>query len=206
LPSYDDSKEVRMLDLGANVNSPPETLLQFALMGSVAASELDAIDNPRIGLLNIGEEAHKGDDVIKKTAQLLTACPHLNYTGYIEPHKIYSNHVDVIVCDGFIGNISLKSIEGTARLIKHFIEKSYKASWYSKLMALLSWPIMTQMKQDMSTSKRNGASMIGLNGIVIKSHGAADVTAFANAIKNAYDEGQRRIPEQIAERVSSLIV
>jgi phosphate acyltransferase len=206
LPTYDKDQGFRMLDLGANVDVPAESLVQFAIMGSVIASAVDNIEAPRVALLNIGEESHKGNAVIKQAADLLSTMQDINYIGYIEPNRIYHGSADVVVCDGFLGNISLKSIEGTARLVKHFVESAYRATWYSKLMALLSKPVIDRMKHNMSTSKRNGASMVGLNGIVVKSHGNANIKGFAYAIKNAYDESTLAIPEQIASKASSFIV
>ena len=187
-PSYDLEQGVYMLDLGANVDSPPEALLQFAMMGSVLASAQDGIERPRVALLNIGEESHKGNPVIQESAVLLEQNPSIHYIGFIEPNMIYSDVADVIVCDGFIGNIALKSIEGTARVIKHFMRSAYEATWFNRFLSVISGSVINRMRHSMSTSRRNGATFVGLNGIVIKSHGDANIKGFANAIKNAYDE------------------
>ncbi len=206
LPTYHDEKGVRMLDLGANVGSSANTLFQFALMGSLAATALDKIESPRVALLNIGQESHKGHQVIQEAGKLLQASKVLNYVGFIEPNMIFSDVVDVIVCDGFVGNIALKSMEGTARLFKHMMKSTFMSSFYGKIIACLSAPIMRKLGHSMSPSRRNGASLIGLNGIVVKSHGDANIKGFANAIKNAYDEIQFTIPQRIADKVTALIL
>ncbi len=205
LPTFDGEKGVRMLDLGANVDSPPHALMQFAMMGSVLASAVDNIDNPKVALLNIGEESHKGNASIQEASDMLKNTGSINYVGFIEPNRIFSGQVDVVVCDGFIGNIALKSIEGSAHIVKHYIRQAYSVSWFNKLLALISKSVINRLNNALSISRRNGASFAGLNGIVIKSHGDASIKGFANAIKNAYDEVQLAIPGRIAQAYDALM-
>lgn len=205
LPTLYEDKGFYMLDLGANIDSSPNNLLQFAIMGSVVVSTLDGVVEPRVALLNIGEEHHKGNEVIRQAAELLSRTPEINYVGFVEPNNCFLGEVDVVVCDGFAGNVALKSIEGTVKLVKKFIRDAYDSSWYTKLLAFFSKPVFAHFRESMSTSRRNGAHMIGLNGVVVKSHGGASVKGFANAIEISYYEMQSALPQRIAERVSSII-
>ncbi|MGB5177779.1 MAG: phosphate acyltransferase PlsX [Gammaproteobacteria bacterium] len=191
-----------MLDLGANVDCNAEHLFQFALMGSVLAAAVDGNKHPRVGLLNIGEEEIKGNEQVKQAAQLLqSGMP--NYAGYAEGDDIYKGNFDVIVCDGFVGNVSLKTSEGVARMIAEFIRQEFRRNLLTKLTALIAIPVLKAFRNRIDPRAYNGASLLGLRGIVIKSHGGADAFAFANAIKVAILEVRENVPERITARLRS---
>ena len=191
-----------MLDLGANVDCNAEHLLQFALMGSVLAGAVDSNRQPRIGLLNIGEEEIKGNDQVKEAARLLAGSS-LNYSGYAEGDDIYKGTFDVIVCDGFVGNISLKSSEGVAKMIAHFIRQEFTRNLLTRLAALITLPVLRSFRKKIDPRRYNGASLLGLRGIVIKSHGSADVLSYANAIKVAVVEARESVPERISSQLQT---
>lgn len=199
------SGKTRVLDLGANVDSCAEHLFQFAVMGSVLASALDNNDRPRVGLLNIGEEEIKGNDQVKRTAHLLAEHDWINYIGYVEGDDIYKGSADVIVCDGFVGNVALKSSEGLAQLIGHYMRKAFEQNWMTKTAAFLSWPVLRMIKKRIDPSRYNGASMLGLNGIVVKSHGSADIRAFSYAIEEAIMEVKMNVPQLIGQQVADVL-
>jgi glycerol-3-phosphate acyltransferase PlsX len=201
LPTFKINKEVRMLDLGANVDSSAEHLFQFAVMGSVLVSALDNIQHPKVALLNIGQEEIKGNDQVKHTAQLLSDSDFINYIGYIEGNDIFSGVADVVVCDGFVGNIALKTMEGAAKLFATYLKKAFNRNWLAQLSAFLARPSLYYLKKCMDPGRRNGASLIGLQGIVVKSHGSAKTQAFANAIKEAIHEVENNIPQLIHQEV-----
>lgn len=198
-------KRVWILDLGANVDSTAEHLLQFAVMGSVLAAAVDNIDNPRVGLLNIGTEDIKGNEQVKHAAQLLLDMPTINYIGYVEGDNIYSGNTDVIVCDGFVGNVALKATEGIAKLIVHYMKEAFNRNWLTKLAGLVAAPVLKSFRKQVDPARYNGASLIGLQGIVIKSHGGAQKLAFANAIGEARLEAQQNIPQRIHDKVGALL-
>ena len=176
---------VHWLDLGANVDSDAEQLLQFALMGSELAKAVDGNANPQVGLLNIGEEEIKGNAVVKKAAKLLEESP-LNYVGFVEGNDIFlKQHIDVVVCDGFVGNVALKSTEGVAKFIQNGLKEAFSHNIYSKLVGLLALPALKRFKSRIDPRNYNGATLLGLKGIVVKSHGNADPVSFANAINIA---------------------
>ena len=187
-----------MLDLGANVDVDAEHLLQFSVMGSVLASAVDGNRSPRIGLLNIGEEEIKGNEQVKEAARLLSSS-HLNYGGYAEGDDIYKGGFDVIVCDGFVGNVSLKTTEGVAKMIAQFIREEFSRNLLTKAAALVTMPVLRAFRRRIDPRRYNGASLLGLRGIVIKSHGSADALAFSNAIK----VGVLAVRESVPERISS---
>jgi glycerol-3-phosphate acyltransferase PlsX len=187
-----------MLDLGANVDVGADHLLQFSVMGSVMASAVDGNTSPRIGLLNIGEEEIKGNEQVKEAAGLLSSS-HLNYGGYAEGDDIYKGGFDVIVCDGFVGNVSLKTTEGVAKMIAQFIREEFSRNLLTKAAALITMPVLRAFRRRIDPRRYNGASLLGLRGIVIKSHGSADALAFANAIK----VGVLAVRESVPERISS---
>jgi glycerol-3-phosphate acyltransferase PlsX len=189
-----------MLDLGANVDCDAEHLLQFAVMGSVLAKAVDNNEHPRIGLLNVGEEETKGNEQVKQAAQLLSHS-HLDYQGYAEGDDIYKGNFDVIVCDGFVGNISLKTSEGVARMIAQFIREEFSRNLLTKLAALVTMPVLKSFRKRIDPRRYNGATLLGLRGIVIKSHGGADPLAFANAIKVAIVEVRESVPERISNQL-----
>ena len=190
-----------MLDLGANIDSKPETLLQFAIMGSIAVQHTENIQKPSIGLLNVGVEDMKGHEKIQATADLLKDSS-LNYQGFVEGDDIYKGVVDVIVCDGFEGNIALKASEGVANMVSHFIKESFNKNLLTKIVALFAKPVLKNFKAKVDPGKHNGASLLGLKGVVVKSHGNADVDSFLQAIKEAYLEAHAKITEKISEQLT----
>ena len=185
-------KFMQVLDLGANIECNAQNLYQFAVMGSSVVKSLEISDNPRVGLLNIGAEEFKGRDEIKLAADLLNKS-NINYAGFVEGNGMFSGDYDVIVTDGFTGNIALKSIEGVAGMIKHFIKSEYNKNLYNKLSAIVSLPVMKGVKKKMDPRVYNWASFLGLNGIVIKSHGSADDFSYSNAIQTAYYESKNNL-------------
>ena len=196
-PTTRDGHEVRILDLGANVDSSAEHLCQFAVMGSVFANAVDNIPNPRVGLLNIGEEAIKGNEQVKQTAELLATNKSLNYTGFIEGNTLFEGKVDVVVCDGFIGNVTLKAAEGVVQLITRYTRQAFSQNWLTRLAALPALPVLAVLKRKLDPQRRNGAILLGLTGIVVKSHGRAGVLGYASAIEEAILEIEKNIPALI---------
>jgi glycerol-3-phosphate acyltransferase PlsX len=192
-----------MLDLGANIDSEAEHLYQFALMGSELTKAIDDNPNPRVGLLNIGQEAIKGNEQVKAANALLQGSP-LNYIGYVEGDDIYLGDVDVVVCDGFVGNVALKTSEGLAKMISAQLKKEYSASLFSKLAALISLPVLKSFRHKFDPRRYNGASLLGLQGIVVKSHGGADSLAYANAIGIARTEVIKQVPQRIHKQLETL--
>ncbi len=193
-----------MLDLGANIDSSAEQLFQFALMGSVLASALDHKEAPRVGLLNVGEEEMKGNEVVKEAAGLLSSGA-LNYIGFVEGTDVYCGDVDVVVCDGFVGNISIKTSEGVAKMISHFIKKEFTRNIFTRMAALFALPVLKAFRRQIDPRRYNGASLLGLRGSVIKSHGGADVLAFANAINVAVEVVEQNVPERIKSRLKIIL-
>jgi len=189
-----------MLDLGANLDCTAEHLEQFAIMGSILASAVDNMSAPRVGLLNIGAEEIKGNEQVKQAGRRL-AISKLNYIGFIEGNEIYSEHVDVVVCDGFAGNVALKTSEGVAAMVKFYLTQEFKRTWMNKLAAIVALPVLKAFKQRIDWRQYNGASLLGLKGIVVKSHGNADAPAFANAIEVAMIEATKNIPALIAQQI-----
>jgi glycerol-3-phosphate acyltransferase PlsX len=185
-----------MLDLGANADCTAEHLFQFAVMGSVVATGIENIEYPRIALLNIGEEDIKGNDTVKQAAALLSSS-HLNYVGFIEADRIPDQKADVVVCDGFTGNVALKSMEGTARLVHHFLHQEFRHGVYGRLAGMVAMPVLRSLGSKLDPRRYNGASLVGLDGIVIKSHGGADEFAFRQALSTAIVEVAKQVPEQI---------
>ena len=210
LPAYNREtktlSKTYMLDLGANVVCSSEQLFQFAIMGSILAASSQGITEPRVSLLNIGEEEMKGLDNIKNASKLLQSCDFINYQGYIEGKHIFDDTTDVIVCDGFVGNVSLKTMEGTLRLIESLIKKSVtEGSWLMKLPTIMALPIFSRMKKSMNLDSFNGASLLGLTGIVVKSHGSASANAFETAIFEAVKEVKHNIPKTIQESLEKFL-
>lgn len=205
-PTTRDNQEVRILDLGANVDSSAEHLCQFAVMGSVLARAVDNIPNPRVGLLNIGEEAIKGNEQVKQTAELLSNNKSLNYVGFVEGNTLFEGKVDVVVCDGFIGNVTLKAAEGVVQLIGRYMREAFAKNWLTRLAVLPALPILAALKRRLDPQRRNGAILLGLTGIVIKSHGRAGVLGFASAIEEAMLEMEKNIPALIEGGLRSNIL
>jgi phosphate acyltransferase len=187
---------IHVLDLGANVDCTPEQLVQFGIMGSILVSAVEGKPHPRVGLLNVGQEDIKGNEAVKKAAELLRAT-HVNYIGYVEGDHIYTGDADVVVCDGFVGNVALKTSEGLARMISHFLKSEFKRNWLTKVSGLIAMPVLRAFRHRLDPRRYNGATLIGLKGTVIKSHGGADIFAFEHAILEALAEVHNQVPERI---------
>jgi glycerol-3-phosphate acyltransferase PlsX len=190
-----------VLDLGANVDCSPEHLLQFGIMGASLVSAVEHRDRPTVGLLNIGEEEIKGNDVVKRAAELLWQSG-LNFIGNVEGDGLYKGEADVIVCDGFVGNVALKASEGLAQLLATFLRQEFKRSLWTKLAALVAMPVVSSFKRRVDHRQYNGASLLGLKGIVVKSHGSADSFAFGRALQRAAEEARSGVLARISERVA----
>lgn len=204
MPCQDPKNTVHMLDLGANVDSSPETLVQFAVMGSVLTEFVDTKKSPKIALLNVGAEDIKGSEKVKAASTLLTDSD-LNYVGYVESDEIFSGKVDVIVCDGFEGNVALKASEGAATMIFNVLKEEFKRSWVTKLAALISKPVFNSMKDRLDPRRHNGATLIGLNGIVVKSHGGTDTFGFLHAIEEASRQAEMDVISHIGETIKNTL-
>jgi len=190
-----------MLDLGANVDCTAEHLFQFAVMGSELVTAVSGIKAPKVGLLNIGEEEIKGNEQVKQAHERLVGST-LNYIGYVEGDDIYLGGVDLVVSDGFVGNIALKASEGVAKLVRHVLRSSFQRNLLTRLSGLVAMPVLKRFNRTFDPRRYNGASLLGLRGIVIKSHGGADLLAFENAIHIAQKEIYCNIPDRIAQQVS----
>ncbi len=189
---------IHMLDLGANTSCDPEQLFQFALMGSIVTTDIRSIERPRVALLNIGVEDTKGHSTVRDAAALLNASG-LNYAGFIEGNEIFSGKADVIVTDGFTGNVALKTMEGTVGLVTHHLKRGFMRNTITRLQALIARSVLNRLTSEMDSRNYNGASLVGLNGIVIKSHGSADSYAFQHAIETALVEVRKQVPLQIGK-------
>jgi len=201
IPSH--GGHTHMLDLGANADCTPEQLFQFGVMGAALASAVYNIQVPRVGLLNIGEEEIKGNEKVKEAARLLTAS-HINYIGFVEGNDIFSRDVDVVVTDGFVGNVSLKTMEGLAKMISQIIREEFKRTAFTRFLAFTALPVLHAIRRRLDPRNYNGASLLGLRGIVIKSHGSADARAFGYALGRALDEVSNEVPQRIAKRMAQL--
>jgi glycerol-3-phosphate acyltransferase PlsX len=195
----------RVIDLGANVDSCAEHLFQFAVMGSALIQAVDKKLNPKIALLNIGVEEIKGNDQVKRTAHMLAECNLMNYVGYVEGDHFYSGEVDLVVCDGFVGNVALKASEGLAKLMLTILKESFSSSWSSKLAGLIALPALRHLKKRMDPARYNGASLLGLNGIVIKSHGGASDVAFQYAIEQAVLQVKSNVVDLVRDQINEFI-
>ena len=192
-----------MLDLGANASCTPQQLAQFAVMGSVLAEDLEgAHERPRVGLLNIGEEDIKGDEIVQEANNLLAACD-INYVGFVEGHDIFSDKVDVVVTDGFTGNVALKVMEGAARLIGDALREEFGRTALRKVGYLAARPALKALRARIDPRQYNGATMVGLNGIVVKSHGSTDLFGFQRAIEVAVSEARSDVTARIAQRLGA---
>ena len=194
-----------VLDLGANVESTPQQLYQFAVMGSVLTAAVDNVDKPTVGLLNIGEEEIKGNERVRETAALLAASD-LNYIGFVEGDGIYTGKADVVVCDGFVGNVALKASEGVAKMIGHFVRQEFSRSPLSRVAGLVALPVMRSFRRRIDPRRYNGASLVGLRATVVKSHGGADVKAFKRAIREAVAEISKNVPQRISRELETALV
>jgi glycerol-3-phosphate acyltransferase PlsX len=196
-----------VLDLGANVDCTAEHLFQFAVMGVALVKAIESIDNPTVGLLNIGEEEVKGNEQVKAAAKLLESSSLLNYIGYVEGNSLNAGHVkvDLIVADGFVGNVALKAIEGAAKMIGTVLKEAFAKNIFTKIAALIAYPVLTAVKKRIDPRLYNGASFLGLRGLVIKSHGGADVLAFKTAIQLAEVEIKNDVIKKISEQVQKTL-
>ncbi|MBL7249026.1 phosphate acyltransferase PlsX [Alloalcanivorax sp. C16-2] len=196
------SGHCHMLDLGANVDSEPAHLLQFAMMGQAVVRAVDGQKRPKVALLNIGEEDIKGNEQIKEAANLMSQAEDLNYVGFVEGNGIFLGDVDVVVCDGFVGNVSLKTMEGVAKMIGGMIREEASRSLLRKLSGLFALPLLGGLKKRMDPDRYNGASLVGLNGVVVKSHGGTSVEGFASALEVAVLEAERNVPALIRDALA----
>ncbi|MCE5180477.1 MAG: phosphate acyltransferase PlsX [Betaproteobacteria bacterium] len=192
-----------VLDLGANVDCTANHLLQFGIMGAMLVSAVEHKENPTVGLLNIGEEDIKGNEVVKQTAELLRQS-HLNFYGNVEGNDIYKGTVDVVVCDGFVGNVALKSSEGLVQMLSTFLRQEFKRNLLTKLAALIAYPVLNAFKKRLDHRRYNGASLLGLRGVVVKSHGSADSFAFQFAIERAVEEVRNGVLRRINDQMTLL--
>ena len=193
-----------VLDLGANVDCTPEQLFQFAVMGSALVAAVDGKDEPSVGLLNIGEEAIKGSETIKRAGELLRAAAaagHLNFHGNVEGNDIFKGTTDIVVCDGFVGNVVLKAAEGMASMLSEFIRQEFTRSVFTRLAAVAAMPVLKHFKQRVDHRRYNGAALLGLRGMVFKSHGSADAFAFEHALARAYDAARNRLLDRVHDRI-----
>jgi len=202
LPSLNGHTHV--LDLGANIDSKAEHLYQFAVMGSALSSVLDEKENPTIGLLNVGEESIKGNTQVKDAHDLLLSS-RLNYVGFVEGDDIFCGNIDVIICDGFVGNIALKASEGTAKFITSKLKDEFKKNIFTKISGILSMIVLNSFKKVADPRKYNGASLLGLKGIIVKSHGGADSFAFNNSLKIALKEVNKDVPSCIDKKLKEIL-
>lgn len=205
LPTLRPHRVVRVLDLGANVDSTPQNLVDFALMGAIVAKEVGGIPSPTVGLLNVGEEEVKGNELVKQTAAILETYPGIQYIGFVEGDDIFKGTADVVVCDGFVGNVMLKATEGVVKLISSAVKKAFLRNWFTKLSALAVLHILKKIGKSFDPGQFNGASFLGLNGIVIKSHGGANQASFENAIREAIEEVSRDVPSKIRAELAELL-
>jgi glycerol-3-phosphate acyltransferase PlsX len=194
-----------VLDMGANVDCTAEHLLQFAVMGSALVSVLSGDDNPSVGLLNIGEEAIKGNEIIKKTGELLRSAAKsgdLNFYGNVEGNDIFKGTSDIVVCDGFVGNVALKTSEGLATMIVDFLKAEFSRNVFTKLAAIIAYPVISSLKKRMDHRRYNGGALLGLRGLVFKSHGSADAMAFEYALLRAYDAARNKLLDRVQTRIA----
>lgn len=194
-----------MLDLGANVDCTPEHLLQFAVMGSALVSVLLDIENPSVGLLNIGEEVIKGNENIKKTGELLRKAANsgdLNFYGNVEGNDIFKGTTDIVICDGFVGNVALKASEGLASMVSTILRDGFSANIFTKLMAICAYPVLNSFKNRVDHRRHNGAALLGLRGLVFKSHGSADALAFETALTRAHEAARHELLDKVRARIA----
>ena len=195
--------QVYALDLGANADCTPEHLLQFAIMGSTLVRAMEGKENPSVGLLNIGSEEIKGNEVVKKAGELLRSAP-LNFHGNVEGDDIYKGTTDVVVCDGFVGNVALKTSEGLAKMLGDFLKEEYTRGFLSRIAAAISYPVIKRFRRRVDSRRYNGAALLGLRGLVVKSHGSADRLAFGTALTRAASEASHGLNDRIGEEIARL--
>jgi glycerol-3-phosphate acyltransferase PlsX len=195
--------QTMVLDLGANVDCDPSHLLQFAVMGCALVSALGGSERPSVGLLNIGEEVIKGNDVVKQAGELLRSSS-LNFIGNVEGNDLFAGTADVVVCDGFVGNVALKTSEGLAQMLSGFIREEFTRGPLAKVIAMLAYPVLKRFKQRIDHRRYNGASLIGLRGIVIKSHGSSDAYGFEQALRRGYDAARNGLLRRITDAIPTV--
>jgi len=195
--------QTMVLDLGANVDCDPGHLLQFAVMGCALVSALGGTERPRVGLLNIGEEVIKGNEVVKQAGELLRTSG-LNFIGNVEGNDLFAGTADVVVCDGFVGNVALKTSEGLAQMLSGFIREEFTRGPLAKAIAMLAYPVLKRFKQRIDHRRYNGASLIGLRGIVIKSHGSSDAYGFEQALRRGYDASRNGLLRRITDAIPTV--
>ncbi|MBL8360615.1 MAG: phosphate acyltransferase PlsX [Rubrivivax sp.] len=195
-----------VLDLGANVDCTPEHLLQFAVMGSALVEAVQGKSEPTVGLLNVGEEAIKGSETIKRAGELMRQASeggHIRFHGNVEGNDIFAGTTDIVVCDGFVGNVLLKTSEGLAAMLSEFIRQEFTRHPLAKAAALVAWPVLKRFKARVDPRRYNGAALLGLKGLVFKSHGSADAFAFERALERAYEAARHRLLEQVHDRIAA---
>src|SRR5260221_841223 len=195
--------QVDAVDMGANADCTPEQLLQFAIMGSTLVKAVEGKENPSVGLLNIGSEEIKGNEVVKRAGELLRHSP-VNFHGNVEGDDIYKGTTDVVVCDGFVGNVALKTSEGLAKMLGDFLKEEFTRTWSTRALALFAYPVIRRFRRRVDARRYNGAALLGLKGIVVKSHGSADRLAFATALARAHSEASHGLLERIGEEIARL--
>jgi glycerol-3-phosphate acyltransferase PlsX len=197
-----------VLDLGANVDCSPEHLLQFAVMGSALVAAVDGKENPTVGLLNIGEEAIKGNEVIKQAGELLriaAAGGHLNFHGNVEGNDVFKGTTDIVVCDGFVGNVMLKTAEGLAAMLTSFIKQEFTRNPLTRLAALVALPVLNRFKRRVDHRRYSGGALLGLRGLVFKAHGGSDAYAFEQALNRAYDAASHQLLQRVHDRIADTL-
>ena len=194
-----------LLDLGANIHCDPENLVQFAAMGSLMCGAVEGIDSPRVGLLNIGEEEIKGEDSIRVAADQIKRHPMINFIGFVEGDGIYQSDADVLVCDGWVGNVALKTSEGLAKFVSYMIERAFTRNVATRAAAVVSNPVLSLLREELSPENYNGATLLGLDGIVVKSHGRATAHGFYHAIRVAMLEVERNIPDLLKSKIGEML-
>ncbi|MET0917102.1 MAG: phosphate acyltransferase PlsX [Burkholderiales bacterium] len=194
---------VTVLDLGANVNCSPEQLVQFAVMGTALVAAMDGVERPSVGLLNVGEEEIKGNELAKQTAELLRASG-LNFHGNVEGNDIFKGTTQVVVCDGFVGNVALKASEGLVTMLYGMLKEEFTRNLFTRLVALVATSVLRAFKHRADPRRHNGATLIGLKGVVVKSHGSADAFAFQHALRKAYTEAAHGMLDKIAQRMAAM--
>lgn len=197
-----------ILDLGANVDCSAEHLLQFAVMGSALVAAVDGKDNPSVGLLNIGEEDIKGSETIKRAGELLrqaSAAGSINFYGNVEGNDIFKGTTDLVVCDGFVGNVALKTAEGLASMLSSFIKQEFTRTWWTRLAAVVAMPVLNRFKGRVDHRRYSGGALLGLRGLVFKAHGSSDAYAFEQAMNRAYDAARHRLLDGVHDRINATL-
>jgi glycerol-3-phosphate acyltransferase PlsX len=205
-PTMQANKFACILDLGANVDCTPEQLFQFAVMGTVLSAGINGIENPTVALLNIGSEDIKGNEQVKRAAELLEQCSALNYIGFIEGTDIFQAKADVVVCDGFVGNVALKASEGVAKLFRQVLVEEFKNNFLTKMSALMASYVLNRFRKRIDPARYNGATFLGLRGTVIKSHGGTNILGFQTAINQALLQVNNNVPERISAEVERILM